>query len=275
MPRSSSTSTAVAVARLVMGPHMRIQVPPNLSDPAEFDLLVRAGADDWGGVSPLTADHVNPERPWPHLDDLAARTAELGFDLRERLTAHPEFVRDADAWIDPALHAAVAALADPETGLAPIGSAAALRQAQGPLTSRTAASRSLSLSKRPATPLDRRERTIRRLAEAAASDPLALDDAEWVALLEATGDDLDALTATADDVRRYTVGEAVSLVVNRNLTSSGFRTTPDRRPGRPSPSTTSARSPPTRGSSARPSSACRASSRPRSPRTRTSRSPAR
>ena len=90
---------AVAVARLVMGPRMRIQVPPNLSDPAEFDLLVRAGADDWGGVSPLTADHVNPERPWPHLDDLAARTAELGFELRERLTAHPEFVarrRDLD-----------------------------------------------------------------------------------------------------------------------------------------------------------------------------------
>ena len=87
---------AVAVARLVMGPHMRIQVPPNLSDPAEFDLLLRAGADDWGGVSPLTADHVNPERPWPHLDDLATRTAELGFELRERLTAHPEFVRDAD-----------------------------------------------------------------------------------------------------------------------------------------------------------------------------------
>ena len=69
--------SAVAVARLVMGPHMRIQVPPNLSDPEEFALLVRAGADDWGGVSPLTADHVNPERPWPHLDDLTARTAQL------------------------------------------------------------------------------------------------------------------------------------------------------------------------------------------------------
>ncbi|MGA7147274.1 MAG: 7,8-didemethyl-8-hydroxy-5-deazariboflavin synthase CofG, partial [Microbacterium sp.] len=72
---------AVAVARLVMGPRMRIQVPPNLSDPAEFELLIRAGADDWGGVSPLTADHVNPERPWPHLDDLAARTSQLGFEL--------------------------------------------------------------------------------------------------------------------------------------------------------------------------------------------------
>ncbi len=77
---------AVAVARLVLGPRMRVQVPPNLSDPAEFELLLRAGADDWGGVSPLTADHVNPERPWPHLDDLAARTAELG--LRAARAAH-------------------------------------------------------------------------------------------------------------------------------------------------------------------------------------------
>jgi FO synthase len=208
---------AVAVARLVMGPDMRIQVPPNLSDPAEFDLLVRAGADDWGGVSPLTADHVNPERPWPHLDDLEARTAELGFTLRERLTAQPEFVLGADEWIDPALHAAVAALADPGTGLA--------RHPEP-----HAHSRSLSLSKRPASDPSTSSGggtggsgSIRRLAESAASDPHSLDEAEWVALLEATGDDLDALTSTADDVRRYTVGEAVSLVVNRNLTTSGFR----------------------------------------------------
>ena len=109
---------AVAVARLVFGPDMRIQVPPNLSDPTEFELLVRAGADDWGGVSPLTADHVNPERPWPHLDELTSRTADLGFILVERLTAHPEYLRDADRWVDPGLHAAVAALADPVTFLA-------------------------------------------------------------------------------------------------------------------------------------------------------------
>ncbi|WP_137846417.1 7,8-didemethyl-8-hydroxy-5-deazariboflavin synthase CofG [Microbacterium sp. 2FI] len=229
---------AVAVARLVMGPEMRIQVPPNLSDPTELDLLVRAGADDWGGVSPLTADHVNPERPWPHLDDLAARTADLGFVLRERLTAHPEFVRDAGTWIDPALHGAVAALADAESGLAETKG-----RAQRPETSRSLSERSETKGRaqRPETSRSLSERSetkgraqrpgIASGAARAASDPLALSDDEWVALLTATGDDLGALAAAADDVRRYTVGEAVSLVVNRNLTSSGLRAHPTGEPG--------------------------------------------
>ncbi|WP_396667162.1 7,8-didemethyl-8-hydroxy-5-deazariboflavin synthase CofG [Microbacterium sp. R86528] len=198
---------AVATARVVMGPNMRIQVPPNLSDTAEFDLLVRAGADDWGGVSPLTADHVNPERPWPHLDDLAARTAELGFALHERLTAHPEFIREGDTWLDPAMREPVAALADPRTGLAQNPAAQQGVRATAPQEPRRA----------------RSGNSVRQLAEAAASEPLTLDNTEWQTLLCATGSDLDALTATADDVRRYTVGEAVSLVVNRNLTSSGLR----------------------------------------------------
>ncbi|MEZ3161907.1 7,8-didemethyl-8-hydroxy-5-deazariboflavin synthase CofG [Microbacterium sp. BWT-B31] len=310
---------AVAVARLVFGPRMRIQVPPNLSDPAEFALLVRAGADDWGGVSPLTADHVNPERPWPHLEDLARMTAELGFELRERLTAHPEFVTDAATWLDPALRAPVAALADPVSGLArdPRSSSprsgrietpgptdteshsdttprrsssprsgrietpgpsdaeshsdttprrsssprsgrietpdpsdaeshsdTTPRRSSSPRSERIetpgpsdagsgpSASRRRGLDTPPAAaaraaapvpPLAAAPASVRRLAEAAASDPLALDEREWAALLTATGDGLDALAATADDVRRYTVGEAVSLVVNRNLTSSGFR----------------------------------------------------
>src|SRR5690606_30750707 len=109
-------AAAVAVMRLVMGPRMRIQVPPNLQDIEELSLLARAGADDWGGVSPLTADHVNPERPWPHLDDLAAQTAELGFTLRERLTAHPEFL--TDEWLAPEMRLAVRALTDEATSLA-------------------------------------------------------------------------------------------------------------------------------------------------------------
>ncbi|WP_084603842.1 7,8-didemethyl-8-hydroxy-5-deazariboflavin synthase CofG [Microbacterium ginsengisoli] len=203
---------AVATARLVLGPRMRVQVPPNLSDETEFELLVRAGADDWGGVSPLTADHVNPERPWPHLDDLARRTAELGFTLRERLTAHPEFVRDPDGWIDPDLRPAVARLADPDSGLA--GDAApALRRGGAPAASRRSGG------------------DLARLAEAAASAPGDLDDGDWVRLLTATGSGLDTLTATADDVRRYTVGETVSIVVNRNLTSTGFRAVATGEPG--------------------------------------------
>jgi FO synthase len=200
----------VAVARIVLGPHMRIQAPPNLSDPAELDLLVRAGVDDWGGVSPLTADHVNPERPWPHLDDLAALTAASGFALRERLTAHPEYIGDADRWIDPALHTAVRRLADAETGLAATDASTPAGLAEAPAVVSTAASAGL--------------------VERAAQDPRSLDDAEWTSLLTATGDDLEDLVRTADDVRRYTVGEAVSMVVNRNITSSHYRRSPGASP---------------------------------------------
>jgi FO synthase len=228
-------ATVVAAARIVMGPRMRVQVPPNLSDPAEFDLLVGAGIDDWGGVSPLTADHVNPERPWPHVDDLAARTAELGYELRERLTAHPEYIRDADTWIDPALHAAVTALADPATGLARAGAtprpassgvsrAVRLRESAAADPSSSPYNGDEPAAQAPGNSGGRADAAaVRRLAERAAEDPLQLDDHEWLALLEATGAGLDAVTATADDVRRFTVGQAVSIVVNRNLTSSGFR----------------------------------------------------
>ncbi|WP_153038851.1 7,8-didemethyl-8-hydroxy-5-deazariboflavin synthase CofG, partial [Rathayibacter tanaceti] len=108
----------VAVARLVLGADATIQAPPNLTDEQELGLLLRAGVDDWGGVSPLTADHVNPERPWPHIDDLARLTAAAGFRLHERLTAHPQYLRDAETWIDPRVTPSVQALADHATWLA-------------------------------------------------------------------------------------------------------------------------------------------------------------
>jgi FO synthase len=110
-------AAAVAVTRLVLGPKARVQAPPNLTDPTELGLLVRAGIDDWGGVSPLTPDHVNPERPWPQVDDLARLTADAGFELRERLTAHPHYVRAGEPWIDPRVLPHVRALAD-DDGLA-------------------------------------------------------------------------------------------------------------------------------------------------------------
>ena len=100
---------AIAVTRLVLGPKARIQAPPNLVDLSECKALLDAGVDDWGGVSPLTPDHVNPERPWPSLDRLRSITATCGFELRPRLTVHPEYVvgslQRGEAWIDPRLHA--------------------------------------------------------------------------------------------------------------------------------------------------------------------------
>ena len=109
---------AVATARLVLGRQMRVQAPPNLVSREECAALIASGIDDWGGVSPLTPDHVNPERPWPNLTTLAEITAESEYVLAERITAQPPYVLDAENWIDPSLTAHVAALADPTTGLA-------------------------------------------------------------------------------------------------------------------------------------------------------------
>ena len=103
---------AIAVSRIVLGPKMRVQAPPNLVDLEECTALLGAGVDDWGGVSPLTPDHVNPERPWPSLDRLRSITDAAGFTLRARLTAHPEYVLAGEPWIDPRVSAHVAALAD-------------------------------------------------------------------------------------------------------------------------------------------------------------------
>jgi FO synthase len=108
-------AATIAVTRLVLGPEARIQAPPNLVGD-EYQLILDAGIDDWGGVSPLTPDHVNPERPWPQLDVLADLTAVAGFTLKERLTIYPRYLREP--WLPPSVAAHVAALADPATGLA-------------------------------------------------------------------------------------------------------------------------------------------------------------
>src|ERR1700760_1034447 len=106
-------AATIAVTRLVLGPKARVQAPPNLIGD-EYPLILRAGIDDWGGVSPLTPDHVNPERPWPQIEELAARSAAAGFELVERLTVYPSYVQEP--WLDPRLAGDVAALADPEAG---------------------------------------------------------------------------------------------------------------------------------------------------------------
>ncbi len=185
---------AVAVTRIVLGPDARIQAPPNLSDPGELARLLAAGIDDWGGVSPLTADHVNPERPWPQVDQLAAATEAAGFTLRERLTAYPPYIQQRDEWIDPGLHDAVLRLAD-EDGLA---------------------ADPLAVTFAGAT---RRQAPRKRHSQRAEQDPAGLSDDEYVHLMTSTGADLDRLTGLADELRRTVAGATVSLVQNRNLGS--------------------------------------------------------
>ena len=105
----------VALARWIMGPEANIQVPPNLTE--RFEIYLDAGINDWGGVSPLTIDWVNPEAPWPHLDHLRGRTEGSGFLLRPRLPVYPEFI--TPDWIDPGLYDHVVASSD-DDGLAHI-----------------------------------------------------------------------------------------------------------------------------------------------------------
>jgi FO synthase len=113
-PGLAELMTACALARLVLGPRMSVQAPPNLS--ADYGPLLLAGINDWGGVSPLTPDFVNPEAPWPEVARLAELSAGAGYPLRERLTIYPEYVHD-DAFLDPGLRAPVRALTGPD-GLA-------------------------------------------------------------------------------------------------------------------------------------------------------------
>ena len=96
----------IAVARLIFGPEMNIQAPPNLM-PDALEEMIAAGINDWGGVSPVTPDHVNPEAPWPHLDDLARRTAGAGKLLVERLAIYPSYAQDPARWLDAKLRTPV------------------------------------------------------------------------------------------------------------------------------------------------------------------------
>src|SRR6266403_1015137 len=103
-PDAMEMARAIATARIVLGPKMNVQAPPNLS-PNEIELFLAAGINDWGGISPLSKDYVNPEAPWPHIERLAERCARAGFDLRERLAIYPEYVDDY--WVDPKLRLAL------------------------------------------------------------------------------------------------------------------------------------------------------------------------
>lgn len=103
-PGAMEMARAIAAARIVLGPEMNVQAPPNLS-PHEIELFLAAGINDWGGISPLSKDYVNPEAPWPHIERLAERCAQAGFELRERLAIYSEYIDDS--WVDPTLRPAL------------------------------------------------------------------------------------------------------------------------------------------------------------------------
>ena len=236
----------VAVARLVLGPDMRVQAPPNLVSPAECLALLGAGVDDWGGVSPLTPDHVNPERPWPALDDLAAVTSAAGFDLVQRLTAQPRYVQAPAGWIDPRVAGHVAALADPDTGFAlevnptgrpwqePDEAATSLGRTDLGATidseGRRAAARSDlgsafgdwdairdRVGELSARAPERIDTDVAAALRAAERNPAGCSDAEYLALASADGPAMDAVAALADSIRHDVVGDDVTFVVNRNI----------------------------------------------------------
>jgi FO synthase len=129
-PTFEDLLATVATARVVLGPTVHVQAPPNLS-PGQYGDLLAAGIDDWGGVSPVTPDHVNPEAPWPQLDELAARSAEHGFVLAERLCVYPEHATRPDPWLAGRMRGPVAALATPN-GLAREGALPEPRPWQDP-----------------------------------------------------------------------------------------------------------------------------------------------
>jgi len=218
----------VAAARLILPPEIHLQAPPNLSD--DFGSLLDAGIDDWGGVSPVTADHVNPERPWPDLDRLRDVTETKGHVLAPRLTVYPDFIRDRARWLDPALHFPVMDRADAEWlgrddpgQFWPEKTTAADTVADGAefvLVGHRSTAWYSGADTAPPTLVPASERPIRGavadvLGGVEAGEVPGVD--ELVTLLGARGPEVGAVAAMADRRRREIVGDTLTWVANRNI----------------------------------------------------------
>ena len=194
----------IAVARILFGPDMSVQAPPNLS-PGVLRQIVAAGINDWGGVSPLTPDFVNPEAPWPHLDELARETTVAGKELHERLTIYPRFALEADTWVDEGLRSAVLDRIDGE------GLPRTDDWCPGDETAPPA-----SVLDRIGTKPGRVSSDVQDILDRAALEE-DLGEAEIVRLIRSRGDDFNAVVQAADALRREQNGDTVSYVVNRNI----------------------------------------------------------
>ncbi|GAB2752298.1 bifunctional FO biosynthesis protein CofGH [Amycolatopsis magusensis] len=241
-------AATVAVARLLMPPGVSVQAPPNLVGD-ELALLMRAGIDDWGGVSPVTPDHVNPERPWPRIEVLAEATREAGFELKERLAVYPKYVREAEKWLDVRVHPHVEALAlpdgmanpdaevvghtwqEPDGGLETIGRADlnSSIDTEGRTSDRRGDFDSvygdwdILKTQVPVAP-ERLSTDVREGLTLAADYPGALLEPRHtdaaMALLTADGQALETMARLADELRADVVGDDITYVVNRNINFS-------------------------------------------------------
>lgn len=192
---------SIAIARLVLGAGMSIQAPPNLS-PGVLEQLIAAGINDWGGVSPVTPDFVNPEAPWPHLQQLAQQTAATGKLLQERITIYPQYVQDYPRWLDKKLHSAVLAVVDGE-GLP--------REDEWLTGSSDQLPQTVSQQWSQAVSAD-----IQAILHKAAQQQ-RLEEAEIVRLFQARGADFAAVCQQADQLRQKACGDTVTFTVNRNI----------------------------------------------------------
>jgi FO synthase len=205
-PTLDDHAWTIAAARLIFGPEMSIQSPPNLHDMADLGTLIAAGVNDWGGVSPVTPDHVNPEAPWPHLEHLATATRKAGRHLAERLAIAPRHAYPPARWLAKEMIAPVLAKLDSD------GFAREDDWAAGDATKLPPATDIARVPTRaPALSL-----TVARILDRALSGE-RLTEHDITALFAARGDDFSAVCAAADTLRRAQSGDAVSYVVNRNI----------------------------------------------------------
>ena len=220
---------AIALARCILPPEIHLQAPPNLSD--DFGVLLDAGIDDWGGVSPITADHVNPERPWPALDILRDATEARGFALAPRLTIYPEFAIDADRWLDEAMRFPVLDRSDAE-GLGRDDPGAVFPQTVGEVRNVGDGAEVVLVGRRstqwysgadmappallPGTPWVSAGSAVAEVLDGVrlGQEP-GID--ELVTLFGARGREVAAVAQLADELRAATVGDVVTYVRNRNI----------------------------------------------------------
>ena len=218
---------SIAMARLLLPDTVHLQAPPNLSD--DFGVLLDAGIDDWGGVSPVTADHVNPERPWPALDLLRRASNERGFELAPRLTIYPEYVADPNRWLAPELRFAVQDRCDAELlGRDDPGSIWPEKVTAADVVNDGAevvlvghkSTQWYSGAKNPAPTLvpgaARTPGHLREIFDDVERGVLP-DEAQIVSMFRARGGEVNAIAEFADHLRRIAVGDTVTWVHNRNI----------------------------------------------------------